>query len=191
MDYVSAMQAVSNPRLVARITSMRTPVNRWERLVWADGPCATNARMTILEALGRLPEVSSAVLVARFGEELTLKEYAQRIERSRERVRQLEAKALRQLRGLVRTEVTELRKAIRVRPVPMGPFDPNWLDTKQAAQITGLTRDHIRYLCREHKVISKRYRHNDTLLAIQRRSLKAYVLATAPRGRRRGIWKGE
>lgn len=190
MNYIDAIQAVENPTFVAQIARVRIPYNKYEQLIWTEGQCSRDVRLTVLEALGQLTEVDSAVLIARSGEGLTLAQYGERIDRSRERVRQIEAKALRRLRNLLRLEMDELSKALAVVPVPEGPFDPNWVTTKQAAELTDLTMDHVRYLCRERKVVSRRYEHNRNLIAIGRNSLKFYVLGQAKNGRRRGVWKG-
>lgn len=185
------LRAASNAMLAARICGHRGPVNKAEELIWS-GDKAPDARWAILCALEKLPERSLQVLVARFGDELSLEEYGQRIGRTRERVRQLEARALRQMRvKLRRDEMQTLRDSLKVTPVPGGPFDPEWIGTKMAAHLTELSRDHIRYLCRTNRVMHKEHPFNKTLILISRSSLEAYVQGTAQHGRRKGIWKGD
>lgn len=191
MDYIKAMQTASNPEFVAYVACMPIPLTKWEHLVWKGGPESRNARLTVLAAMASLPEVSSAVLMARFGEKLTLQEYGVRVDLSRERVRQLQVKAIRQLRNKLLKKLGALQAALVLEPIPGGPCDPDWVTTEKGAELTGLTADHIRYLCRSDKVISKRYDHNHNLIAIERESLKAYVLGQTTHGSRRGIWKGD
>ena len=193
MDIMMGIAAANNLKLAAWISCTRIPLNsRVERLIWTGLDQAKQARLAILDAILNLNETEQAIILARFGEELSLQACGDRMgNRSRERIRQIEARAIRRLRMILRKDMALLREAVAVVPVPGGPYDPAWITTKQAAELTELTRDHIRYLCREQKISSRRNPFKGGFLQIYRASLKSYVHGQASHGRRRGIWKGD
>lgn len=186
-------KAARNPALAARITGapiMPYPGEEmWESV---PGYFQSQAQAALFAALTLLEDNLRDVIIAIYGEGLSLADYGRRISRSRERARQLEAKALRRLRFWLRNHFVALHASIKVVPIPDGPRDPRWLGTKQAAELTDLTRDHIRYLAQGGKIKSRNHPTKGMRIQIERASLKAYVLHPGCQGRiRKGIWKGD
>lgn len=184
-------QAVNNPHLTRDITTgpLVPSLPEGQRLVW-DSRYGPFAKTALQRAIGKLqPELQQAI-IAYYGEGLTYAAYGRRINRSRERVRALVAKARRNLRFHAQREMALLKRAIKVEIIPEGPLDPDWIGTEGAARLTGLTRDHIRYLTRSGKVKSRRPLWRPGLIMVNRRSLYEYVTAPAKRGQKKGVWKG-
>ena len=72
--------AAKNPYLAARIAGgIRDPAPKTEKIVWTDGAGVQHAQLAIFRALSHIPHGLRAVLVARFGENLTLQQYGDRI----------------------------------------------------------------------------------------------------------------
>lgn len=184
------MKAACNPFLAVRVGGgSRVPYPGYpERLHWTGnkvGACKTG----LFRAIILLQPKYRAVILARFGEEVTLQAYGTRIERSRERVRQLEAKAVRIMRGHMAHLMTDLREATVVVPIPGGALDPDWLYTKQASELTGLTTPHIRYLCRTGRVKARKNPLRRNAWQLSRTSLQAYVLDGQGDRRKTGEWR--
>lgn len=99
---------------------------------------------------------------------------------NRERARQLHAKAARRLRGqLIKMDkVLFLKDSIGITYVPDGPRDPAWLSIAKAAEISGLSQAHLRYLARENKVKSQKH-HG--MVYIRKTSLKTWIESEAIR----------
>jgi hypothetical protein len=184
--------AATNPLMAVRLSSSPgyTRPGYPERLVWKDAR-AIELQVQIYDAIGELTDTDRAVILARYGEETTLQEYGDRIGRTRERVRQLEARAVRKLRFLLRNIIAELREATEIVPVKGGALDPDWLDTEWAAKITGYTASHIRWLCRTEKVTCQVNPLKKNSLQVSKKSLRAYVAAGQALGDRRytGEWR--
>lgn len=188
------LQASQNPELAKALVGCRL-LRTGEELQWT-GPDVARVQSALFTAIGELPDRLYDVILARYGGGLSLSDYSKRIDRSRERARQLEAKAIRLMRAyLYRMDLAQtVEESITVAPVPGGPFDPAWVSVKEAAELTDLALDHIRRRAREGylKARVNEYRRNE--IQIQRASLKRYVFgeSTGGRGRRRrGIWKGD
>ena len=182
------LKAAYNPLLAARIAGIRLP-RPGERLVWVDrdNESHTKFKIAIFGGLSDLPERYRDVIIARFGGEgATLQEIANRIGRTRERIRQMEVQALRRLRHHldIRGLMTTLREAIQVEPIPGGPLDPDWVSVEEAHLLTGLSKHHLRYLCRKGYIKCQRNPLRRNYLQISRKSLRAYVIGP----RRRGVW---
>lgn len=183
--------AATNPKLAIRLTGGRfyDLVPPATMLIWTqDLDKSKAAKVAIHAAIIALPEKLGNVIRARFGEGITLQAYGRRIERSRERVRQMEARALRCMRWVLVDDLTLIHEAVEVVPVPGGACDPDWITTLEAGELTGLTRDHLRHLTREGKVESHRDPRRRNRLLINRSSMKAYMTQGPSR---RGIWKGD
>lgn len=144
---------------------------------------------TVYDAIKTLDDRDRAVILARFGEETTLQEYGDRIGRTRERVRQLEARALRVLRSQVQDIIDKLREATEIMAEPGSCLDPDWINTTQAAKITGYSKEHIRHLCRTRRVTCQIHPLKRNQLQISAISLAAYVIEGQGDGRRTGEWK--
>ena len=191
MDNTLTYQAAINPLLAVRLAGgPRLPhpgypeVLRWKESPTLDIP---TLQEDIYFAIQGLPPRLREVIEARFGEACTLQEYGDRIGRTKERVRQLEGKALRKMRYALREEA--LRNATEVVPIPGSALDPDWVGTKEAAHLTGYTRDHIRWLCRQKKVICQVNPLKRSYLQISKASLQAYVDTGRGAGRKKGQWK--
>jgi len=135
-----------------------------------------------------LPGPLRKVILACYGEGCSFAAYAKRISRSRERARQLEASALRKMRGRL-TCADKLREATEVVPVPGSSLDPDWVNTKEAARLTGYTREHVRWLCRKSKVVCQINPLDRRKLQLSKKSLQAHILAGQGDGRRTGEWR--
>lgn len=180
-------QAIHNPRLLARIAGIRTP-HPGEEFVWT--AMAGEAWAAIFAAMDVIVGREYEVIIARFGEGLTLQECGERFERTRERSRQIEAAALRKLRHLLRPFADDLIAALSIRIIPDGLLDPSWVTVKQAAELTGLTPGHIRFLARG-RLETRPHPTNKVLVWISRKDLKRYISSSSNHGRKRGVWKGE
>lgn len=186
-------RAATNPLLAVRIVGgphLPRPgypeVLRWKQKPGLD---IWSLEEDIYLVIQGLPVRLKEVVMARFGEECTLADYARRIRRSRERVRQLEGKALRIMRSKLRRVSRELWEATEVVPIPGGALDPDWINTTQAAQITSYCLAHIRWLSRTGRVVSQVNPLKRSSLQISKASLRAYVEASQEDGRRKGKWK--
>lgn len=187
-------RAATNPLLAVRIVagpSLPRPgypeVLRWRPA----GPALDiwSLQESIYDDIKKLPKNLQDVILARFAEECTLADYGKRISRSRERVRQLEGKALRILRSKLRRISRELLEATEVVPIPGSALDPDWISVREAAQITGYCREHLRWLCRTGKVACQINPLKRSCLQISKASLRAYIEAGPEDGRRTGRWK--
>lgn len=181
-------RAVHNPYLLARVIGTRSPRDG-EMFVWTS--TAANAWAAIFAALDFLDEGDYNVLIARFGEAITLQEYGARIERSRERVRQIEARALRRLRFFLRPYALGLQDVLSIHIVPDGLLDPAWITVRQAGELTGLSSSHIRFIVESGRVKCLEQRSKRAPIRISRESLKQYVFSPSSHGRKRGLWRGE
>jgi hypothetical protein len=102
----------------------------------------------------------------------------------------LEAKALRKMRSHLGGEtLIALGAATEVVPLPGSCLDPDWVDTRQAAALTGYRRHHIRWLCRQGYVVCQINPLKRDRYQISRRSLEAYVKSRPGDGRKTGKWK--
>lgn len=178
--------------LVACIGGVQVPIgSSGYQLVWTDATQEQWASEVVAKALKTLPERLQLLIQARFEERVTFKAYGQRIGVSRERARQMEAKALRILRGRLRGwQLMALQKAVQVVPVLGGPHDPAWITVRVGSELTELCAAQVRYLCRTGRVVTRPRFHKRAPYRIGRESLKRYVLGVPRRNRRRGIWKG-
>lgn len=184
--------AANNPELAARITNGPYPYPGEEMYQRIDGYYQFQARQALFEAIGRLKENLYNCIIALYSESISMAEYGRRIKRSRERVRQLEAKALRRLRLHLVTYLVGLRSSFQVVPIPDGPRDPAWIGTRQAARLTNLSMHHIRHLARTGKITSRLHPTLGMRIQVGRQSLKDYVLSQGVKGRRRkGVWRGD
>lgn len=189
---LNKLAAVTNPLLTRVIVGRPFPLSKnHEILVWCPA-LQLEAQVVVLKAINQLKAVSREVLVARYGEKMTLLEYANRIGRSKERVRQLEAKAFRRLRYHLQDHASLLKSATRITFVPGGALDPAWVTIAQARVHTGYSADHLRYLCSTGRVVSRKHPTDGRFVQILRNSLKDYTLALQEgRGRpRAGQWRG-
>lgn len=144
---------------------------------------------TVYAAIKALDDRYKDVILARFGEKVTLQEYGTRIDRTRERVRQLEARALRMLRLRLLPILSDLRDATEIVVIPGSALDPDWIGTEEAAKRSGYARAHVRYLCRTDRVISQINPLKKNYLQISAMSLAAYIRDGQGDGRRTGQWK--
>lgn len=188
-------QAATNPVLAVRLSGApRFPRPGYpEVLDWVKVPALDlwSLQEAIYQAIKNLSERSRAVILARFAEETTLIVYGERIGRSRERVRQLEIKALRQLRRLLGEDtLIALGAATEIMPLPGSALDPDWVDTRQAEVLTGYTRQHIRWLCRQKYVVCQINPLKRDRYQISRKSLEAYIKSRPGDGRKTGKWYG-
>jgi len=188
-------QAATNPVLAVRLSGApRFPRPGYpEVLEWITAPALDiwSLQEAVYEAIRSLPERLQDVIMARFAEETTLKDYGERIGRSKERVRQLEAKALRYMRHRLGGEtLIALGAATEVVPLPGSALDPDWVDTRQAAELTGYSRPHIRWICRQGYVVCQINPLKRDRYQISKASLKAYVESRPKDGRKKGKWYG-
>jgi len=196
MDIEFAYRAATNPTLAVRLAGGPAfPRPGYpEVLRWKESPTLDIQTLQegIFYAIQGLPPRLREVIEARFGEEVTLQDYGRRIGRTKERVRQLEAHALRKMHYALRGEALEaLRNATEVVAIPGSALDPDWVDTRAAAHLTGYTRDHIRWLCRNKRVRCQINPLKRNRLQISRASLQAYIAAGRGDGRRTGEWRKE
>lgn len=184
--------AAKNPALAARITGAPVPYPGEEQYESVSGYFQSQAQEALFAAIGQLKDNLREVIVALYGEGISLAEYGRRIDRSRERARQLEAKALRQFRYRLIIHFVGLHSSVKVVAIPGGPRDPRWLNTGEAARLTELCTEHIRYLARQGKIESRDHPTKGMRIQVGRASLKAYVLGPGLQGRhRKGVWKGD
>lgn len=195
MDNAVVYKAATNPVLAVRIAGgPGYPQPGYpEVLVFKQATPALDIwtlQEAVYTAIKTLDDRYGAIILARFGEQTTLQKYGDRIGRSRERVRQLEAKALRMLRLQLRDNMTALRGATEVVPIPGSALDPDWISTAEATGITGYTRAHVRHLCRTKRVVSQVNPLRQNHLQISKLSLRRYVLSERPGDRRMtGEWR--
>lgn len=191
MNYMTELAAAANPELAADIGGARIPTGAGYHLRWASDEQRRQSQDLVIMALRQLADPCRDVVGARYGTGLTLAGYGRQINRSRERIRQLQSKALRHLRHLLRSNLAMLRDAVGVVPVPGGPHDPAWMTTWAAHELTTLSLDHLRYLCRTGRVVVQERTWKRQPYRISRASLKQYILGVASDGRSHGIWKGD
>jgi len=187
-------QAATNPVLAVRLSGApRFPRPGYpEVLEWITAPALDiwSLQEAVYEAIKGLDDRLLDVILARFAQEVTLENYGARIGRTRERVRQLEARALRKLRyALGGGTLIALGAATEVIPLPGSALDPDWVDTRQAVELTGYTRQHLRYLCRKGFVVCQINPLKRDRYQISKASLRAYVEARPSDGRKKGEWK--
>lgn len=185
--------AATNPVLAVRLSGgPRFPRPGYpETLRWRKQAPALDIwclQEEVYDVIKGLPDPLKAVIMARFGEQCTLEVYGERIARTRERVRQLEAKALRTMRQRLEC-LNTLREATEVVPIPGSSLDPDWVNTKQAVRLTGYSREHIRWLCRNGRIVCQINDFNRKELQISRASLRRYVLAGLNDRRITGQWR--
>lgn len=179
-------RALQNPELFYQLVGQPRKPREGEQFNWTEH--AARAQKALATAIGMLREEDQDILIARFGEEITLKEYGERLEVTKERARTIESRALRRLRTIIydKMEIASLLcQALEVVYVPGGPLDPAWLTVEEAQEITGLSIEHLRYLCRDGKVEARRLPTDRRFWHISRESLKKYVLEASTTGQ----WK--
>jgi len=187
-------QAATNPVLAVRLSGApRFPRPGYpEVLEWVKAPALDQWALqeAVYEAIKGLDDRLLDVILARYAQEMTLEAYGEQIQRTKERVRQLEAKALMRMRRLLGEEVLiALGAATEVVPLPGSALDPDWVDTRQAVELTGYTRQHLRYLCRKGFVVCQINPLKRDRYQISKASLRAYVEARPSDGRKKGEWK--
>ena len=184
-------KAATNPALAVRLAggSGYPRPGYPEKLVWRDVPDLISLQEALYNAIKQLISVDRDVILARFAEECTLREYGDRINRSRERVRQLESRSLRRMLFHLQGWLDKLREATEVVAEPGSALDPDWIGTKEAAEITSYTRGHICYLCRTGRVVSQVNPLKRNHLQVSQISLAAYIVGGEGDGRRTGEWR--
>ncbi len=196
----SIMNAVRNPALVYRLAHGGfVPGNQqatWagEQQGWSDA-----LQGCLLEGVRGLPSKHALVVIYRFGDGLTLHECGLLLGITRERVRQIEAAALRKLRGAVRRRRLEglLREVVVLMPTHETLVreamvqDPNWITVREAVRLTELTEAHICYLVKQAYIHARPHPQRGGVLQVYKPELKVYVLGSASHGRRKGVWHGE
>lgn len=173
-------------RLVRALVGQSLP-REGETLEWVSAEIMNATALTLSAGWGRLKPNERAVLEARFGEGQTYTYIAVKEGITRERVRQIEAKALRKMRRLIVGKQGLIRAATKIVVVPDGPLDPNWLTVKQARYHTGLSEAQLRHLIRTDRVASRLM--PGRRVQIFKGSLRNYVRSPAIRGRKKGIWR--
>lgn len=189
-------QAATNPKLAVCLSGApRFPRPGYpESLEWIKAPALGIWKLqeTVYAAIRELPGRLQDVIRARFGQEMTLENYGRQIGRTKERVRQLEAQALRVLRGKLGGDILfALSAATEVVPLPGSALDPDWVDTRQAHELTGYTRQHVRWLCRQKYVVCQINPLKRDRYQISRESLEAYVKSRPRDGRKTGKWEDQ
>jgi len=192
----ASYRAATNPVLAVRLSGApRFPRAGYpEELRWCQMPELEVAELqeAIYNAIQALPQARLfGVIVLRFAENRLLDECRQELGGiTKERVRQLEAQAIRKLRARIDGELMErLRIATEVVPIPGSALDPDWVDTREAARLTGYSRDHMRWLCRKKYIVCQINPLKRNRYQISRRSLETYIKANPKNGRKTGQWK--
>lgn len=188
-------EAARNPILAQKLSHLRDP-RTGEELRWKAGHPRTGiVQDAIYRTIDELPNREKEIILSRYGEGLTLRETAKQFPkiRTRERVRQIEATAIRRIRHLllVRHKLFPFQVAVplEIVAIPGGPLDPDWVSTREAAELTEYSLDHIRKLAREGRVESRPNEFDGRTILINKASLRAYVLGG--NWRRHGVWKEE
>lgn len=169
------------PKMLDSLIGIGIP-GEGQELAWVSEEIEEEAKAIISQALTQIPVDLQKIWVRREnGESFSS------LAANRERARQLYAKAARRLRGKIveADQVKFLHDSIYITYTPNGRFDPAWASIAQAAQITGLSADHLRYLARNQFVESQKIRG---MVYLRKSSLKNWIESEPKRGKKRGQW---
>ncbi len=165
----------------------RNTARKGETLIWASPEAKSQAGQIIAGAVGRMVEPHRRIkyrqIICEMVDGQTVKQIGWG---SQSQGSLLASTALYRLRNALRLKgMDDLAETVKVVPVPGGPYDPAWISIREAHELTDLSRDHLRLLARQEKVVSRIHPTHKGKIQLNRESLKKYIETPGGKGRRK------